>query len=82
MWYEHYHISLAAITTREIFIFTPLNENKSHIYRKNLNISSMYMYMLIVKETSLAFHHIFNLLNIFNKYIYYFNPYPAGTDGD
>ena len=34
VWYDTYHISFLAITTREIFIFTPLNENKSRIYRK------------------------------------------------
>ena len=28
LWYENYHISLVAITTREVFIFTPPNENK------------------------------------------------------
>ena len=34
LWYENYHISLVAITTREIFIFTLVNENKSRIYGK------------------------------------------------
>ena len=27
-WYENYRISFVAITTNEIFIFTPFNENK------------------------------------------------------
>jgi hypothetical protein len=38
LWYENYHISLVAIATCEILIFTPLDENKSCIYRRNLNI--------------------------------------------
>ena len=41
-WYEIYHISLMAIATCEIFIFKPLDENKSGIYRKNLNIFYIY----------------------------------------
>ena len=46
-----YHISLVVITTHEIYIFTPLNENKSRIYRiKNLNILYLigkYIYLLL-----------------------------------
>jgi hypothetical protein len=38
LWHENYHISLVATATHEIFIFIPLDENKSCIYRKNLNI--------------------------------------------
>ena len=51
MWYENYHISLVAIATCEIYIFIPLDEYKSRIYRKNLNIfyiSYYDIYMLIV----------------------------------
>jgi hypothetical protein len=38
LWHKNYHISLVATATHEIFIFIPLNENKSCIYRKKLNI--------------------------------------------
>jgi hypothetical protein len=38
LWHGNYHISLVATATHEIFIFIPLDENKSCIYRKNLNI--------------------------------------------
>ena len=34
--YENYHISLVDIATRKIYIFKPLVENKSCIYRKKL----------------------------------------------
>jgi hypothetical protein len=44
LWYENYHISLMATATREIIIFIPLDENKSCIYRRNLNI----LYLLIL----------------------------------
>jgi hypothetical protein len=33
LWYENYHISQVATATHEIFIFIPLNENKSCTYR-------------------------------------------------
>ena len=36
LWYENYHISLVANPTREIFIFIPLDENKSRISTKKL----------------------------------------------
>ena len=45
-WYLNYHISLMAITTREIFIFTPQDENKSCTYRKKVNI----LYILKQKQ--------------------------------
>jgi hypothetical protein len=38
LWHENNHISLVATATHELFIFIPLNKNKSCIYRKNLNI--------------------------------------------
>jgi hypothetical protein len=36
LWHENYHISLVATATLEIFIFIPLDENKSCIFRKKL----------------------------------------------
>ena len=42
LWYENYHFSLVALTTREIFIFTPQDKNKSRIYRKRTWNPSIY----------------------------------------
>jgi hypothetical protein len=46
MWHENYHISLVATATHEIFIFIPIDENKSFIYRKKLEYP-LYVFFIV-----------------------------------
>ena len=53
------YISLVAITTREILIFTLLNENKSCIDRKKLEYP-LYIIALTFVDFSLDHCHVYN----------------------
>ena len=47
---KNYHISLVAITSREIYICIPLNDDKSCIYRKKPEYSVYYLLFVILNN--------------------------------